>query len=333
MAAAGSESEMQADLAAQRAACERQVAAGRDPSAWAAFRAGLHSARSGAHQTFSRKGTPPPLSLCPSVISTGAAEWDLAGLQKQLRDLETDLAQTLSLKIAKERKRERIMESISASAAASEQLRNTVTDQTNTRVQHAAVVSRALDAVEALEAKNSEDGQWREDIDKAVSWYQQFAGFQVVEEVQGVRFVFDKVDSQAPEKEFSMVLKFDKDSEELLKDLNLANDLPKFVRITRERIQAASMNGTLPVSTTVCPDASPLPISSPPIMSVDSSSRNDADQSHSQSKNKKKALPAKRRASALSAASPGSVRRSHAFRETCESSEEADPDPGTLSPD
>jgi hypothetical protein len=72
--------------------------------------------------------------------------------------------------------------------------------------------------------------------------------------------------------------------------------------------------GTLPVSTTVCPDASPLPISSPPMMSVDSSSRNDADQSHSQSKNKKKALPAKRRASALSAASPGSVRRSHAFR-------------------
>jgi hypothetical protein len=41
-----------------------------------------------------------------------------------------------------------------------------------------------------------------------------------------------------------MVLNFDKDSEELLKDLNLANDLPKFVRITRERIQAALMNGT-----------------------------------------------------------------------------------------
>jgi hypothetical protein len=40
-------------------------------------------------------------------------------------------------------------------------------------------------AVKALEAKDSEDGQWREDIDKAVSWYQQFAGFQVVEEVQG----------------------------------------------------------------------------------------------------------------------------------------------------
>ncbi|KAM0855302.1 hypothetical protein ACQ4PT_049875 [Festuca glaucescens] len=305
---------MQADLAAQRAACDRQIAAGRDPSAWAAFRAGLHSARSGAHQTFSRKGMPsPPSPFQPAPPNAG----DLAGLQKQLRDLEADLAKTLSLKIAKERKRERIMESISASAAASEQLRNMVADHRNMRVQRAAVVSRALQAVEALETKNSEDGQWREDIDKALSWYQQFAGFQVVEEVEGVRFIFDKVDSQAPEKEFSMVLNFDKDSEELLKDLNLANDLPKFVRITRERIQAASMNGTLRVSTTVCPDASPLPFSSPPMMSVDSSSRNDADQSHSQSKNKKKALPAKRRASALSAASPGSVRRSPRFPVTC----------------
>jgi hypothetical protein len=130
MAAAGSESKMQADLPAQRAACERQIAAGRDPSAWAAFRAGLHSARSGAHQTFDRKGTPPSflphspfqpaapnagdfrspneiLQICgfsPSdigeVSSPCRIAGDLAGLQKQLRDLEADLAQTLSRKSA-----------------------------------------------------------------------------------------------------------------------------------------------------------------------------------------------------------------------------------------
>jgi hypothetical protein len=48
-------------------------------------------------------------------------------------------------------------------------------------------------AVKALETKNSEDGQWREDIDKAVSWYQQFAGFQVVEEVRGKPITFSAV--------------------------------------------------------------------------------------------------------------------------------------------
>jgi hypothetical protein len=34
------------------------------------------------------------------------------------------------------------------------------------------------------------------------------------------------------------------DSEELMKDLNLTNDLAKFVRINRQRIQAALVNGT-----------------------------------------------------------------------------------------
>ncbi|KAM0877083.1 hypothetical protein ACQ4PT_035733 [Festuca glaucescens] len=289
-------SKMEADMAAQRAARERQIAAGRDryASASAAFRAGIHSARSGAGQALSRQE-------------------DLAGLNKQFRDLEADLAQALSIKYANELKCERTRESISTSAATSEQLRNLVADQRNRRGQHAAVVSRALEAVEALETKNSEDEKWRKDVDKAVLWYQKFLGFRVVSEGEGMRFIFDKVDLQVPEKEFSMFLNFDKDFEELIQDLNLANDLPKFVRITRERIQAALMNGTLSVSTTVCPDTSPLPISSPVITSVDSRSRNGADQSRSQSKNKKQTLPAKRRVSALSTASPGSVRRSPRF--------------------
>jgi hypothetical protein len=52
---------------------------------------------------------------------------------------------TFAVKISKERKCERIRESISTSAAASEQLKNTIADQRNRRVQHAAVVSRGLD--------------------------------------------------------------------------------------------------------------------------------------------------------------------------------------------
>ena len=44
-------------------------------------------------------------------------------------------------------------------------------------------------AVEALETKSNEDEQWRKDIDKAVSWFQQFLGFQVVAEVEGNRYL------------------------------------------------------------------------------------------------------------------------------------------------
>ncbi|CAM0958454.1 unnamed protein product [Alopecurus aequalis] len=284
---------MAADMAARRAACERQIAAGRDrlASASANFRAAVHSARSGAHQALSRQE-------------------DLAGLKKQFQDREADLAQALSLKHAKESKCELVRESISTSAATSERLRSLVVGQRNRRAQRAAVVSLMFDAVEALETKNSEDEKWRKDIDEAVFWFQKFLGFQVVAGREGVKFVFDKVDLQTPEKEFSIILKFDKDSEELL---NLTNDPVKFVRMIRQRIQDDLMNGTLPVSTSVSPHASPLPISSPVIMSVDTRSRNDADQSHSQSKSKKRGRPPKGRASALSAESPGSVCRSPRF--------------------
>uniref|UniRef100_A0ACD5W3G3 Uncharacterized protein n=1 Tax=Avena sativa TaxID=4498 RepID=A0ACD5W3G3_AVESA len=302
-------STMQADMAAQRAARERRIAAGRDryASASKTCRAGLQSARSGGRQTLSRQE-------------------GLAGLKKQVLDLEAALAQALSHKHTKESKCERTRESISTSAAACEQLRNLVADQRSRRDQHATAVSRVLQAVEALEIKSSEDEQWRKDIDKAVFWYQESLGLQVIAGEGVVKFIFDKVDLQIPDKEFSFSLKVDndrytltqssqpvEDSEELLKDLNLTNDLDKFVKIIRQRLQAALVNGTPSVTTTVCPDASPLPISSPVIGSVDSRNKSGADQNHSQSKNKKQALPAKRRASALSAASPCSVRRSPRF--------------------
>ena len=35
-------------------------------------------------------------------------------------------------------------------------------------------------AVEALEAKNSEDEKWRKDIDKVFFWFEKFLGFLVV---------------------------------------------------------------------------------------------------------------------------------------------------------
>uniref|UniRef100_A0A452XMC3 Uncharacterized protein n=1 Tax=Aegilops tauschii subsp. strangulata TaxID=200361 RepID=A0A452XMC3_AEGTS len=231
-------SKMAEDMAAQRAACERQMAAGRDrfASASAAVRAATLSARSGAHQSLSRRE-------------------DLDGLKKRLRDLGADLGQALSVKLVMESKCEKLRESISASAATSEQLGDLVTNQRNRSERHAAVISDVLEAAEAFEAKNEEDVTLMKDMEKAICWYQKRLGFQPV--VEG--------------------------------------------------------EGDLPVSPTVCSDASAIPISSPVIKSVDSRSKNDRDRSNSQSKNRKPALPAKRKASAVSAASPGSVRRSPRF--------------------
>ncbi|KAI5021070.1 hypothetical protein ZWY2020_054480 [Hordeum vulgare] len=264
-----------------------------------------------------------------SSIRTSARQELEAGprrTQEEVAGPESDLGQALSLNFRRQLECEGLRESISAEDAEIEQLIGQLTDQVDRRGLCATVISNALEAVQALETKADEDDTWRTDIQKALRWYQEFLGFQVVTGGEGVKFVFDKVDLQSPEKEFSVSLKIDndryillqcspavEDSEELMKDLNLSNNLAKFARIIRQRFQAAALAGDLPASPTVCSDASALPISSPVIKSVDSRSKNDRDRSNPQSKNMKPLLPAKRQASALSAASPSSVRRSPAF--------------------
>ncbi|EEE62072.1 hypothetical protein OsJ_16856 [Oryza sativa Japonica Group] len=240
-------------------------------------------------------------------------------------------SRSIALKAGKESKYQLTKETISSTAAINEKLEGMVTDQRNKRDHHAAVISNHLEAVEALEAKFIEDETRMKKIEEAVIWYSKFLGFQVVGG-EGVKFIFNKIDLQSPDKEYSVTLKLAKDrynllqcdpsikdSEELMKDLNLTNDLFKFVRIVRERFQAeaATVNGGLLMSSVVCPDASSIPVSPPMLMPLDSRTENVLDKSLSQSKNKGRNLPSKRGAAALSAASPGSavsiVRRSPHF--------------------
>ncbi|XP_062181118.1 kinetochore protein SPC25 homolog isoform X2 [Phragmites australis] len=283
-------------MAAQRAALVQRMAAGRDASASAAFGAALGSARSVAERALLRQE-------------------ELRGLKIQSRELESQLAQALSVKLRKESKLKLTEGSFSSATAINEQLKNSLIDQRNKRDQYAAVIS---DQLQALEAKSTEDATWQENIEEAVLWYDKFLGFKVVGG-KGVKFVFNKIDSQNLVKEYSFCINLDKDRynllqcdphvkdiEELVKDLNLNDDLFKFVRTAREKFQTSTVN-----------DVSPVPFSSPVTMSVDAGSKDVPNQSHSQSKNKRQSLPAKRSATALSAASPAaagsSLRRSPRF--------------------
>ncbi|KAG8084587.1 hypothetical protein GUJ93_ZPchr0010g7611 [Zizania palustris] len=300
----GGAAELWRQMAAQRGAVERQIAAGREREACtsAAYRAALLSARSCSRQTLSRQG-------------------ELNGLKLQFRKLEDHLAEALSIKVSKESKCQLTKERISSTSAINEQLKSLVTDQRKKRDQHATVISNQLETVEALEANCKEDETWRKNIEEAVTWYRKFLGFQVIQG-QGVKFVFNKVDVRSPDKEYSFTIKINKnrytllqcdpsirDSEVLMKDLNFTNDLFKFVRIIRQRFQdeAATVNGFLPISSDVCPDASSIPISFPVLMSLDSRTENIPDHNLTQNKNKRQGCPSKRRADALSAASPGAV--------------------------
>ncbi|KAG2615909.1 kinetochore protein SPC25 homolog isoform X2 [Panicum virgatum] len=276
------------------AALRGRMAAHRD---WEAGSATLPSAHSLALQAFSRQGT----------------REQLKGLKDELRDLQSQLTETLSVQLCKASKGKLTTESISDATAMIEQLGNLVADLRDKRDKRTTVISEELHALEPLEASSNEDAAVQDKMEEAIFWYEKFLGFKTVGGEEGVKFVFNKVDPQSPEKEYSICINFDKDRynllqcdphikdvEKLVTDLNLSDNVVKFLRIIREKFQSSAMNGALPISPVVEPDASAAPIPSPMVTSVDGRSEDVPKQS----------LPAKRGATARSATPPGSFRRS-----------------------
>ncbi|KAL5221295.1 hypothetical protein ABZP36_026008 [Zizania latifolia] len=269
-------------------AIERKIADGRERTkeAASAFSAVILSARSLAHHTISHREK-------------------LNELKNRLRKLEQDLAEALSIQVSKGTKYELTGESISNATATNEQLRSVVVDQRVRRDEYANVMSNQLEAIEAFEANSAATG--KKNIEEAIMWYKKFLGFQVVGS-EGVKFVFNKIDLQNPDVECFFCIKlnkdrynllqcnpFLKDSEELVKDLNCTNNLFKFVRIMRERFQAAAINGILP-SNSFCLDTSSITDSSPPAVSIDtgSESTTTTNRSRSRSRAKNQDNPTKR---------------------------------------
>ncbi|WVZ95820.1 hypothetical protein U9M48_041534 [Paspalum notatum var. saurae] len=288
------------------AALRRRFAAQRERPA---VSAALASARAFADRAFSRQGT----------------REKLKGLKDEFRGLQSLLGLAVSLQLRSEARRNASTGSIADATGRNEQFSNEVAELRDKRDKRAAVISEQLQALELLETKSNEDAALREKIEEAILWYEKFLGFQVVAGQEGVNFVFNKIDLQIPEKEYSFCLNFGrgrnnplvrcdpyiKDVEELVKDVHLGDNLAKFVRIAREKFQSSAITGTLPASPAVDPDVSAAPPL--PSLMLTSANRTSEDvpiQSQSQIKNKGQALPAKRGATALSAASPASLRRS-----------------------
>ncbi|KAJ1287278.1 hypothetical protein BS78_03G419200 [Paspalum vaginatum] len=251
--------------------------------------------------------------------------------KQQLRKLEADLAQALSVQASKRSKHRLMTESISNATATNEQLRNLVMDQRARRDEYLKAISSEIKAIESLEAETGA----KEDKNRetAILWYDKFLGFQVVGG-EGVKFVFNKIDVQSPDKEYSFCIKLVKEryiliqcvpivdgSEELVKDLNCNNDLYKFVRVMRERFQAATISGNL-LASSFCPDMSSIVSSSLSALSLDSRSDNSTNPSDTRRLSKNQEIPTKNgpvSRSATSSPSPMlcSVRRSPRIIEHC----------------
>ncbi|KAL5672671.1 hypothetical protein ACJX0J_016977, partial [Zea mays] len=173
--------------------------------------------------------------------------------QKQhLRKLESDLAQALSVQASRRSKHKFMTESISNTTATNEHLRHLAMDRRSTRDECMNAISNQLKDIESLEAESDAHGD--KSLETALMWYDKFLGFQVVGG-EGVKFVFNKIDVQNPDKKYSFCIKLAgeryilvwcvpsvDDAEELVKDLNCSNDLYKFVRAMREMFQAATIS-------------------------------------------------------------------------------------------
>jgi len=135
-------------------------------------------------------------------------------------------------------------ESISDATAMIEQLGNLVADLRDKRDKRTTVISEELHALEPLEASSNEDAAVQDQMEEAIFWYEKFLGFKTVGGEEGVKFVFNKVDPQSPDR--YNLLQCDphiKDVEKLVTDLNLSDNVVKFLRIIREKFQSSAMNG------------------------------------------------------------------------------------------
>ncbi|OVA20775.1 Chromosome segregation protein Spc25 [Macleaya cordata] len=223
-------------------------------------------------------------SIKLSAEQTAQDQEKLGQLKARLRELEDDLVKALAVKTRKEAKRMAIADSISATKARTEELKKIVQNQTARKDEYAAIISQQSLALATLEEKGKEETKHKEEIEDRISWYNRVLGFRI-EGGHGVKFIFNKINLKNPHEEYSFTVRhadntytlldcdpYLEDTKELVQELNRTNGLFKFVRIMRDKFQAAASIGVPDQTTSIYPDSSTISISAPASsMSVDGS--------------------------------------------------------------
>ncbi|XP_019243607.1 PREDICTED: kinetochore protein Spc25 isoform X2 [Nicotiana attenuata] len=256
----------------------------------------------------------------------------LGKLKVELRELEDKLVKALAAKTRREAKQIALADSISAMKARIEKLRGVVEKQRPRREEYAAIISQQIDALKAREEKHNQTAEQREEIEEAVVWYNKVLGLRI-ECGHGVKFIFTNIDANNQDKEYFFTIRHENDvytlvdcdpqlndANELLRELNKSNGLFKFVRIMREKFQAAVAHGTLPDIASRDQDTSMISMSAP-VSSISTDSRSEFSsqlqehQSDEHNRNSRKLDRAKGgRPAVPSPGSASSLRRSTRFK-------------------
>lgn len=252
----------------------------------------------------------------------------LGKLKTELREAEDNLVKAVAVKTRKEAKRIEIAELISTTNARVEELRGAVEDKRARKHKYSALISQQEDALEALQEKLNQNTEHREAIEEATVWYNKVLGLRI-ECGQGVKFVFNNIDANNPDDEYSFTVRRENDvhtlidcdpqlidAKELLIELNKSNGLFKFVRTMREKFLEAVARGL------TSQDQDTSSVSVPPLMSsISISSRDESSpqkaehQSDEYKRTSGKLVRGKRdRSAILSPVSASSHRRSPRFK-------------------
>ncbi|KAE8726563.1 putative Receptor protein kinase [Hibiscus syriacus] len=166
-----------------------------------------------------------------------------------LREAEDELVKVSAVKACIDAKKMAMRDSISATKTRVEELKRTVQFQMTRRDEYGAIVSQQ--SLEEVEHEREENGE----ILEAISWYNRVLGFQI-EGGHGAKFTFDDINLKNPKQEYSFAILHANYAyslldcnphlngiKELINELNSTNDLLGFVRIMREKFQAAAALG------------------------------------------------------------------------------------------
>ncbi|XP_078428436.1 kinetochore protein [Wolffia australiana] len=198
-----------------------------------------------------------------------------------LKELEEDLREALVVKSRKDAKNTTISASLSAAKVQTEDFRKTLEAYKSKRAEYESIISSAM---EELNRDNSKDDDDIEATEEGILWYKKVLGFRI-EGGEGVKFVFDKIDSEDPDMEYTFTIRLNNDTytmlqccptvpdvKVLLDEVNQTNGLYKFVRAMRKKFQEAAKNGILwKISDSARPEMSVVSVSSPPLASADDS--------------------------------------------------------------
>ncbi|XP_026381568.1 kinetochore protein SPC25 homolog isoform X2 [Papaver somniferum] len=248
----------------------------------------------------------------------------LGQLKTRSRELEDELVKALAVKTDKEAKRMDLNDSVVAAKARIEELKRIVQIKTAKEEEYGAIISRQL--MEAQEEKVKKNTDHKESTEDAISWYNKVLGFRI-EGGRGVKFIFNNINTEHPHEEYSFVVRhedntytlldchpFVEDTKELVQELNRTNGLFKFVRIMREKFQAAVSIGYPDQATSVHPESATVSISAPTssVSANGSESRNEQNQQPGalEIHNKKVKRVGVEKSQTLSPASASSHRRS-----------------------